>query len=76
MFTPDSDAENKAMLIASGVPLETLNVIRHSWGLDDLISGRIDAQTAYQTKRTFPAASTRDETLPAQADRLWDRFLR
>jgi diguanylate cyclase (GGDEF)-like protein/PAS domain S-box-containing protein len=53
MFTPDSDAENQAMLIASGVPLETLNVIRHSWGLDDLISGRIDAQTAYQTNEPF-----------------------
>lgn len=53
MLTADSDPENQAMLINSGVPLETLTIVTHSWDLDDLISGRVDAQTGYLTNEPY-----------------------
>jgi diguanylate cyclase (GGDEF)-like protein/PAS domain S-box-containing protein len=53
MFSAENDAENQAMLMTNGVALDTLKIIQHSWGLDDLISGKIAAQTVYLTNEPF-----------------------
>ncbi|MDD2462732.1 MAG: diguanylate cyclase [Desulfobulbus sp.] len=53
MFTADTDAENRAMLITNGVPLESLKTVAHSWNLDDLIRGKIAAQTIYLTNEPY-----------------------
>ena len=39
MLTEEADPENRAMLINDGVPPETLQLLPHSWELDDLITG-------------------------------------
>lgn len=53
MITAESDAENLAMLIGSGVPLHALQVIDHSWNLDDLVEKKVAAQTVYLTNEPF-----------------------
>jgi len=53
MITVESDAENLAMLIASGVPVQSLHVIDHTWSLDDLIQGKVAAQTIYLTNEPY-----------------------
>ncbi|MGD9948416.1 MAG: EAL domain-containing protein [Desulfobulbus sp.] len=54
MFTADTDAENQAMLISNGVPLDSLKMVEHSWNLvDDLISGKVAAQTVYLTNEPY-----------------------
>jgi len=45
--------EVRAMLEAEGVHLETLKQIPHSWNLDDLLEGRVDALSAYATNEPF-----------------------
>ncbi len=53
MFTADSDGENQAMLITNGVPLQSVTTVEHSWNLDDLISGKVAAQTIYLTNEPY-----------------------
>ncbi|MBM9613465.1 EAL domain-containing protein [Desulfobulbus rhabdoformis] len=53
MFTADRDAENLAMLVASGVSLESVRSVDHSWNLEDLINGKVDVQTAYLTNEPY-----------------------
>jgi len=53
MFTADSDAENQAMLITNGVALDSLEKVKHTWDLEDLISGKIKAQTVYLTNEPY-----------------------
>nr|WP_321469411.1 EAL domain-containing protein [uncultured Desulfobulbus sp.] len=53
MFTADSDGENQAMLITNGIPLESVTMVEHSWNLDDLISGKVAAQTVYLTNEPY-----------------------
>ncbi len=53
MITAESDAENLAMMITSGVPLHSLQVIEHTWNLDELIIGKVAAQTVYLTNEPF-----------------------
>lgn len=47
------EAEILAMLAAEGIPLERLNIIPHSWNLDDLIAGRVDAVGAYTIDQPY-----------------------
>ena len=38
-----------AMLMREGVARESISVVRHSWRLDDLLTGRVEAMSAYST---------------------------
>jgi ABC-type nitrate/sulfonate/bicarbonate transport system substrate-binding protein len=53
MFTADGDAESLAMMIINGVPINTLHVVEHSMNLDDLVSGKVAAQTVYLTNEPY-----------------------
>ncbi len=53
MLTEEADPENRAMLINDGVPLETLQLLPHSWNLDDLITGKVEGQTVYLTNEPY-----------------------
>ncbi len=39
----------KALLLKEGIPIDSVNIINHSWQIQDLINGKIDAQSAYLT---------------------------
>ncbi|HEY9280181.1 MAG TPA: EAL domain-containing protein [Eoetvoesiella sp.] len=50
MLSNDQGLEQfRAMLINEGIDPATVNVIPHSWNLDDLIDGNVDAISAYLT---------------------------
>lgn len=49
MASPATDPEFFAMLANEGMKPESLVVVPHTFMLDDLIAGRVDAQTAYLT---------------------------
>ena len=53
MLTPDTDPENLAMLVEEGIAVNSLEVLPHSWTVDDLAAGRIDGQSAYSTNEPF-----------------------
>ncbi|MFA6945375.1 MAG: ABC transporter substrate-binding protein [Pedobacter sp.] len=39
----------KALLLKEGIPIDSVNIIKHSWNSKDLISGKADAMSAYIT---------------------------
>jgi len=49
MIEAGTDPEFLAMLANEGMGPESIISLPHSWNLDDLIQGRVDAQTAYLT---------------------------
>ncbi len=53
MLTPEADPESVAMLVGEGVQLQDLHIMPAQWGVDDLIAGRVDAQTAYLTNEPY-----------------------
>ncbi len=53
MLTPETDEDNLAMLVEEGVPLKSLILVPHNWGVADLIAGRIDGQSAYLTNEPY-----------------------
>jgi len=53
MLTPETDPESMAMLVEEGTPLDSLTILPHTWGLDDLVAGRVDGQTAYSTNEPY-----------------------
>jgi len=53
MITPETDPENLAMLANEGVPLQSLRVQPHTWSVEDLIAGKVDAQSAYLTNEPY-----------------------
>ncbi len=53
MLTPATDPESMAMLVGEGVDPASVTILPHTWGLDDLITGRIDGQTAYSTNEPY-----------------------
>jgi signal transduction histidine kinase/ActR/RegA family two-component response regulator len=42
-------SEVKAMLRREGIDLGSITFVQHSWDLDDLVEGRVDAITGYRT---------------------------
>jgi PAS domain S-box-containing protein len=46
-------AELQMMLKAEGMRLDSLKLVPHSWNLDDLLSGRVDALSAYSTNEPY-----------------------
>ncbi|MFH0781728.1 MAG: EAL domain-containing protein [Pseudomonadota bacterium] len=53
MLTPKTDPESMAMLVEEGIPSNSMTILPHNWGLDDLIAGRVDGQTAYITNEPY-----------------------
>ena len=53
MLTLGSDPEILAMLINEGVPVEAMSLQPHTWSVEDLAAGRVDAQTAYLTNEPY-----------------------
>ena len=53
MATPATDPEVMAMLHEEGLPADSLSIVPHNWGLDDLAKGAIDGQTAYITNEPY-----------------------
>lgn len=49
MFTTPTDPECLAMQINEGIGQGSYTLVPHSWNVDDLIEGRVDAMTAYLT---------------------------
>lgn len=39
----------RALFIREGIPIDKIKVIEHTWKNEDLISGKVDAMTAYST---------------------------
>jgi ABC-type nitrate/sulfonate/bicarbonate transport system substrate-binding protein/signal transduction histidine kinase len=39
----------KALLLDEGIPIDSVKIIQHSWQIQDLINGKVDAQSAYIT---------------------------
>lgn len=52
MFTP-TDPEVVAMLVGEGVRMETVTIVPHTWDIEDLVTRRVDAQTAYLTNEPY-----------------------
>ena len=46
-------AEARAMLESEGLRLDAIHQVPHTWNLDDLISGRVDALQAYTTNEPY-----------------------
>ena len=53
MLTPERDPESLAMLVEEGIPLNSISILPHNWGLSDLVAGRVDGQTAYSTSEPY-----------------------
>ena len=53
MLTPETDPETLAMLVEEGIAPQSVTIIPHNWGVEDLIAGRVDGQTAYLTNEPY-----------------------
>ena len=53
MLTPETDPESLAMLVSEGMDLKSVVQVPHSWNIDDLVSGRVDAMSAYLTSEPY-----------------------
>ncbi len=53
MMTPATDPECLAMLVSEGVSLQVLTQVPHSWNIEDLVDGRVDAMSAYLTSEPY-----------------------
>jgi len=53
MLTPDTDPENLAMFVEEGVAVDSIQVLPHTWTIDDLAAGRVDGQSAYSTNEPY-----------------------
>ncbi len=45
--------EIQAMLQSEGLPLDSVRQVPHTWNLDDLLQGRVDALSAYATNEPY-----------------------
>ena len=53
MFSPESDPENRAMLVNEGISPDIITFLPHNWSIDDLVNGQVDGQTAYLTNEPY-----------------------
>ena len=53
MLTPATDPECLAMLVSEGISLQAMTQVPHSWSIDDLVTGRVDAMSAYLTSEPY-----------------------
>lgn len=49
MVSVDAEAEIYSLFNNEGVPLSAMELVPHSWDLRDLVSGKVDAVSAYST---------------------------
>ncbi|NOZ69657.1 MAG: ABC transporter substrate-binding protein, partial [Deferribacteres bacterium] len=49
----DGGIESRAMFLDEGISLNDIRIVEHSWGIDDLINGKVDASEGYITDRPF-----------------------
>lgn len=53
MLTPATDPECLAMLVSEGIVMEEVTQVPHSWSIDDLVTGKVDAMSAYLTSEPY-----------------------
>jgi two-component sensor histidine kinase/ABC-type nitrate/sulfonate/bicarbonate transport system substrate-binding protein len=53
MLTPGTEAEIYSMFANESVPTSAIDFIPHSWNIEDLVSGRVDAVSAYTTNESL-----------------------
>ncbi|MBU1041503.1 MAG: PAS domain S-box protein [Proteobacteria bacterium] len=53
MVEVQTDPEFLAMLASEGMDVNSVTALPHKWTLDDLLAGRVDAQTAYRTNEPY-----------------------
>ena len=53
MLNPFDGTETRAMLHNEGIPKKKLNLVGHTWNINDLIEGKVDAAEGYITDRPF-----------------------
>ncbi|MDR2550684.1 MAG: EAL domain-containing protein [Desulfobulbus sp.] len=53
MFARENDPEHLAMLTKEGIALKSLHMLPHTWQVDGLLDGSVDAQTAYLPNEPF-----------------------
>jgi ABC-type nitrate/sulfonate/bicarbonate transport system substrate-binding protein len=53
MLTPGTEAEIYSMFANESVPTYAVDFIPHSWNIEDLVSGRVDAVSAYTTNESL-----------------------
>lgn len=53
MFAPGFDVEISAMIAAEGMKPGAFEVVPHSWSVDDLAAGRVDAMSGYITSEPY-----------------------
>lgn len=53
MLSPFGALESRAMFYNEGIAEDQLKIIDHSWNLNDLIDGKVDAMEGYITDRPF-----------------------
>ncbi|WP_243358726.1 ABC transporter substrate-binding protein [Fundidesulfovibrio terrae] len=53
MMTPSTDPECRAMLANEGVTLKDYTTVPHTWTIEPLVDGTVDAMTAYLTDEPY-----------------------
>ncbi|TCS60529.1 ABC transporter substrate-binding protein [Varunaivibrio sulfuroxidans] len=53
LSTSNPEAEVRSILFALAIPLNKIKVVPHSWNLEALINGDVDAMTAYSTDAPY-----------------------
>lgn len=53
MLTPEQSTDILAMLANEGVNLQQINFLPHTWDINDLLEGRVDAMSAYSTTEPY-----------------------
>ena len=53
MVSSDAEAETYSMIESESVPTSAIDFVPHSWNLEDLVAGRIDAASAYTTNESL-----------------------
>ncbi len=53
MLSPFGALESRAMFYNEGISEKQLNIVEHSWNINDLIDGTVDAAEGYITDRPF-----------------------
>lgn len=53
MLVKEQSTDILAMLLNEGVDIDKITIVPHTWDLDDLISGKVDAMTVYSIDEPF-----------------------
>lgn len=53
MLTPATDPECLAMLVSEGLSVHGISQVDHSWSIDDLVAGKVDAMSVYLTSEPY-----------------------